>query len=271
VLELAGERATGQAHVYKLTRDSLRSAARAGLGPGGPEAALERLAGDLPANVRRTIADWVRGVGPPLRLRSALFLDAGEPALAGGLADGALAGLVVERLGERLLAVRVEELDLVEQALGKEGHELDPEVERISGEWEERPYGHGADRSFAAQGAWQPVGTIEPEESEEPVTSRIEETSRDAPAAGGAEAAALPDLDGELDGGEFGDPIEVVLEAIDRGLDLEIVYAGARGMTHREVTPTEVDASRLHAFCHLRQDDRSFWLHSILVARAVSA
>jgi predicted DNA-binding transcriptional regulator YafY len=47
-----------------------------------------------------------------------------------------------------------------------------------------------------------------------------------------------------------------------------MVYAGARGVTHRVVTPIDVDESRLHAYCHLRDDERSFWLSSILAAGA---
>jgi predicted DNA-binding transcriptional regulator YafY len=39
-------------------------------------------------------------------------------------------------------------------------------------------------------------------------------------------------------------------------------------VTHRVVTPIEVDESRLHAYCHLRDDERSFWLSSILAAGA---
>lgn len=54
------------------------------------------------------------------------------------------------------------------------------------------------------------------------------------------------------------------IEAIERESDVVIVYAGARGVTHRVVTPHDVDATRLRGHCHLRDDERSFWLASIL-------
>ncbi|MDQ3768664.1 MAG: hypothetical protein M3370_04165 [Actinomycetota bacterium] len=50
---------------------------------------------------------------------------------------------------------------------------------------------------------------------------------------------------------------------------MAIVYAGARGVTHRVITPIEVDASRVSGHCHLRDDERSSRLASILVAQAV--
>lgn len=65
------------------------------------------------------------------------------------------------------------------------------------------------------------------------------------------------------------EPLVEVLLALEEESDLEITYAGARGLTHRRVTPIELDGSRLHAWCHLREDERSFWLHSIRSALPV--
>jgi predicted DNA-binding transcriptional regulator YafY len=62
------------------------------------------------------------------------------------------------------------------------------------------------------------------------------------------------------------EPVEVVLDAIERGTDVFIVYAGARGTTQRQITPYEVEGAAVHAYCHLRADERSFWLASILDA-----
>ena len=124
----------GQAHVFRITRASARCAERS-LGAGGARAAIERLAGALPQNVERSIADWVRDVRPPLRLRSAIFVDAGDAASAEALVAGPLAGLVVERLGESLLAVAGRGLAEVERALAGAGHELEPGLDRVSGSW----------------------------------------------------------------------------------------------------------------------------------------
>lgn len=52
---------------------------------------------------------------------------------------------------------------------------------------------------------------------------------------------------------------------------MEILYAGARGYTERRVTPLNLVGARLHAWCHLRNDERSFWLHSIQDAIPVAA
>ena len=43
--------------------------------------------------------------------------------------------------------------------------------------------------------------------------------------------------------------------------------AGARGLTERQVSP--FDDARLHAWCHLRGDERAFWLTSIQAAALV--
>ena len=69
---------------------------------------------------------------------------------------------------------------------------------------------------------------------------------------------------------ETDDPIEVVLDAIERGADVFIVYAGARGMSERQITPYEVEGAAVHAYCHLRGDERSFWLASIREAVALN-
>ncbi|MGH2844686.1 MAG: hypothetical protein ACRDL0_01435, partial [Thermoleophilaceae bacterium] len=73
----------------------------------------------------------------------------------------------------------------------------------------------------------------------------------------------------DLDELEDGDPVDLLRWAIEHDQDVEIVYAGARGTTVRRVTPIELDASRLHAWCHLRDDARSFWLRSLLDAAPV--
>jgi predicted DNA-binding transcriptional regulator YafY len=61
----------------------------------------------------------------------------------------------------------------------------------------------------------------------------------------------------------------VVLDAIERGTDVFIVYAGARGTTQRQITPYEVEGAAVHAHCHLRGGERLFWLASIQDAVAL--
>ena len=60
-----------------------------------------------------------------------------------------------------------------------------------------------------------------------------------------------------------------MLQALEEGTDVHIRYAGARGLTERQVTPFEVDDSRLHGWSHLRVDERAFWLASIQAASPV--
>lgn len=257
VLEFACERSAGQGHVFQITRASVRVAAAAGIEPG---AALERIAGELPQNVERSIADWTRGVEGPLRLRSAIVVEARDAATAGALADGPLAGLVVERLGEALLAVRADGLREVERALAAAGRELEPGLDRVSGAWAEP-----ASRSGAAESTWTPAAQSSarvPDDSPTstldtltpvPAASRSPQTSRERP-------APEPTPDDLF-------PLLVILDALEEEADVDILYAGARGFTSRRITPLELDGPRLHAWCHLRQDERAFWLQSIRDAK----
>lgn len=253
VLELACERSAGQGHVFQITRASVRVAAAAGVEPGE---ALKRLAGELPQNVERSIADWTRGVERPLRLRSAIVVDARDAPTAGALADGPLAGLVVERLGETLLAVHADSLREVERALAAAGRELEPGLDRVSGAWVEP-----ASRSGAAESAWMPASRpASPVPDGAPISTL--DTPAPAPvAARASHAAGERTGPGPAPGGL--DPLPAIADALEREADVDILYAGARGLTSRRITPLELDGARLHAWCHLRGDERSFWLHSI--------
>jgi hypothetical protein len=263
-LELAAEPVEGQAHVYRLTRASMRSAARAlaaGLVPvpasGTVAGLLGALAGELPQNVERTVADWTPSIGPPLRLRSALMVETGDAARADELDAGPLAGLVVERLGDTLLAVAATRLDELERALIAAGSELEPGIDRVSGPLMETERYAGP--SFEAEAAWlPPVGTA----SDGKVVSTLDHPP--------PEPVPVPSAAG---GGSLADdvePIEVVLQALEQEADVAIVYAGARGLTQRVITPFELDGAAVHAWCHLRDDERSFWLNSIRHAELVA-
>jgi hypothetical protein len=71
LLALTCEQVPDQAHVFRLTRNSVRAGLRCGILDGGVAPTLERLTGGLPQNVSRSIADWTSSVRRPLRLRTA--------------------------------------------------------------------------------------------------------------------------------------------------------------------------------------------------------
>ena len=257
VLELCCEAVVGQAHVWKLTRASARCGQRAGLA-GGVLAALSGLCREaLPQNVARTVEGWVRDVRAPLRLRSAIMVDAGDAGSAQRLLDGPLAGLVADRLAETLLAVPASRLRQVEQALAAAGEELEPGLDRVSGRWLETQ-----SRSQEALAAWSA-----PDGEDRDPAGRLTSTLRDEKAAAASDAAA------SVSAGPAkslaSDPIVAVLAALERGGDVFMVYAGARGISERVITPLEIDEARVRAYCHLRGDERSFWLSSIQVATEV--
>jgi hypothetical protein len=257
VLELCCDAVRGQAHVWTLTRASARCGQRAGLA-GGVLAALAGLCREpLPQNVARTVEGWVRDVRAPLRLRSAIMVDAGDVDSAERLLAGPLSGLVVDRLGATMLAVPASRLPQVEQALRAAGEELEAGLDRVSGRWMETP-----SRSNEAVAAWSPYdrGARDP-------AGRLSSTlcagkTRPAPNA----ASSVP---ADPTQSVASDPVVAVLAALERGGDVFVVYAGASGISERVITPLEVDGSSVRAYCHLRGDERSFWLSSIQAATEV--
>ncbi len=254
VLELCCEAVAGQAHVWKLTRVSARCGQRAGL-PGGVLAALAGLCREaLPQNVARTVEGWVGDVRAPLRLRSAIMVDAGDADSAERLLDGPLANLVVARLGATMLAVPATRLRQVEQALAAAGEELEAGLDRVSGRWLETQ-----SRSQDALRAW----SSRDDEDRGPA-GRLSSTLRAGKTKPAPDAASSVRAD--LSQSLASDPIVAVLAALECGGDVFMVYAGARGISERVITPLEVDDARVHAYCHLRGDERSFWLSSIHAA-----
>jgi len=150
MLDLLCARVPGRPDRMRLTRESVRAGAR----EMGPEAALEALrritADSLPPAVAAAAAEWA-GSTRRLRLRSVLLIDAGDRATADDLAAGPLGRLVVERMGERLLAIAAVDLGRAERAVISAGHELEPGVDRVSGAWSEpQP------ASSEADVRWQP-------------------------------------------------------------------------------------------------------------------
>jgi hypothetical protein len=269
-LELTCEPVAGQPHVYTITRASATAGERAGANPDGAIGMLGELAGELPQNVERTVREWVSGLGPPLRVRTAMMLDAGDPATAARLAHGALAGLVLEQISETLLAFPANRLHDVERALRSAGRELEPGLDQISGTWKEPRAG-----SSEAQAEWVPRHHAEP-----PPEGRLVSTIRpDRAARSGLRPAPRPsqqpappprqevliiESDGDQDAA-----LDVILAAIEDEFDVEISYAGADGITHRTITPLEVLGAQVHAWCHLKDDEHRFWIPSIMSASPV--
>jgi hypothetical protein len=260
VLALSCEPVAGQAHVFRLTRTSAQAGQRSGALEGGVVAALERLAGELPQNVARSLTEWCSSVRRPLRLRTVMLIDAGDSGTADALLAGELGPHVVERLGPSQLAISSGNLKAVDAALRREGHSLEPGIERVSGRFDDRQQVRSD-----AELQWDPDTADDSPDGKQ--VSTLERT------AGKPTAGAVPvpsprvthddDLH-EADEGE--EPLDVILDAIERGGDVFIVYAGARGMTERQITPYEVEGAAVRAYCHMREDDRSFWLASIRAA-----
>jgi hypothetical protein len=254
VLALCCEPVTGQEHVFRLTRTSVQAGQRSGGLDGGLVTALERLAGELPQNVARSLTEWCSSVHRPLRLRTAILIDTGDSATADALLAGEFGPYVVERLSPSQLAISAGNMKAVEAALRREGHSLEPGIERVSGRFDDRQ----PVRSDAEQ-RWEPDMADDPPEGKQ-----ISTLERPAGKPTAASVAAAPHTAHEDD-----EPVEVILGAIESGSDVFIVYAGARGMTERQITPYKVEGAAVHAHCHMRGDDRSFWLASIREALAL--
>ena len=249
VLALTCEPVPEQAHVFRLTRESVRAAQRCGVLAGGVTTALERLVGELPQNVGRSLDDWTASVRRPLRLRTAMMLDAGDTGTAEALLSGELAAQVVERLGPSQLAIRAADAKAVEAALRRAGHELDAGIDRVSGRLSERePVRTEAEQIWEAESV-----------DESPDLKQVSTL----PKAGRQLTPPPSNVPPRYGADDEQDPVDVVLDAIERGTDVCIVYAGARGTTQRQITPYEIEGAAVHAYCHLRGDDRSFWLASI--------
>lgn len=260
------EATEGQAHVYRITRKSVAAGERfAGRAEGGPEAgallALRELAGELPQNVERSVADWARGVSAPLRIRSAIMLDACSDELADALA-GALGELVCERIGSTHLALDGERLSEIAPKLRAAGHELEPGLDRVSGDWREEP-----DRHPAAARAWEPSDPArhEFEPSGEQISSLSEPEPEPEPVPVPPPTPS-PEREGAARAGLDDVSFEEILIALEEQSELLIMYSGSSGATNRVITPLELKGDRLRAYCHLREAERTFMVDSIVVA-----
>jgi hypothetical protein len=238
-LERLCERQRGQSHVYRLTRTAVRTAASSGLGAAGVLARLGALAGELPQNVERSVGEWA-GSARRFRLRSALFLDAGDPAVAEDLAAGPLRGLVAERLGERLLAIAAEDVAMAERKLAAAAYVLEPGLDRVSGTWHELPASRDADY------LWRPSKR----RLRKPPGRQVSTLERASASPGAAR--------------------EVIAEALRLGCDIALVCTDAGATTARTVTPIEVAANRLHAWCHECDAPHALALDSIERAALVA-
>jgi hypothetical protein len=255
-MALLCEPVAGREHIGRLTRERIHGAVEV-LGHRDPELILGRLralAGALPQNVERGVADWVAETPPRARLRSAIVVDLGESGLAdAGLGDRvarALGPLVVERLAANLLAVAADQLTGVAKALRRAGIELEPGLDRVSGAWQEP---RGAEDS--AIGWWQPL----PEHRElAPPPGRLVSGfgrsvgAQPAPADQRGLFARLAELelafdsfdDDDEDDAEVVEPGELLLDAYESGAPVELQYAAAGGTVVLTGTVDELDGAR---------------------------
>jgi hypothetical protein len=268
-LRIVGEPVSGRDRTVRLTRDSITAAAASGCLNEGVIPALEQLTESLPQNVRRSVEDWVTRAPVPVRLRSAIFVDTGRPELADELVAGPLTTLSVERIGPSAIAVATNDLDEVEAALRRAKVTLEPGLDRISGVWQERESG------------WEPAIEAWRARDDDAQQHRDDDEGKVASSLGQA-AAARPSATPHGSLGTTGGPqrwhpqddpadLMVLLDhAVEEQLDVDLVYRGARGTTQRRVSPDDVGQGRLHAWCHLRDEDRAFWLASIESAAVVA-
>jgi Helicase conserved C-terminal domain len=255
MLALSCEPVPGQAHVFRLTRASVQGAQRSGVLDGGVIAALERVVGELPQNVARSLRDWCVSVHRPLRLRTAMLIDTGDPGTADALLAGALGAHVVERLGPSQLVIAAGNLKAVEAALRQEGHTLEPGIDRLSGRFSEREPVRSE-----AELHWEPAASDDLPRGKQVSTLELAAPPLTLLSPAGSPRHAQHERE---------DPVDVVLDAIERGTDVFIVYSGAQGMTERQITPYEVEGAAVRAYCYPHGDERSFWLASIREAVAL--
>jgi DNA polymerase III epsilon subunit family exonuclease len=65
--------------------------------------------------------------------------------------------------------------------------------------------------------------------------------------------------------------VENIRRAIEIHVDLEIAYRGSGGQTRRRVTPMYIKGMNMHAYCHMRKEDRDFRLDRIVEVSEVAA
>ena len=270
-LLLLCEPISGREHVARLTRDRLHSAARA---LGQPDAAgvlgrLRELAGRLPQNVERSVADWMGQIPPRARLRSAIMVDVGSADLA-DRAAGPLGSLVVERLAPHLLAVRADDLAGVSAALHRAGIELDAGLNRVSGHWIEPP------RTQERYEHWWRPSTSDGERTALPPGRLVSglDAARTLPEPTyDLRQQILDRIQIDLDDADFDDelePHEVVLEAFESGRAVALEYAAAGGTIVEHVTVEQVDGARfLVADIRGEGKRRWRWIRGVLDASLV--
>lgn len=277
-LLLLAEPVPGREHVVRVTRERIESATRV-LGERDPDAILGRLralAGSLPQNVERSVADWVRRVPPRARLRSAVVLDLGDAEHSERVV-AELGGLLAERLAPHLLAVPADELAGVASAVRRAGVALEPGLDRVSGAWHDRA--GDPDRDDSA--AWRPSSGIDERLAPPPGTlvSGLEQAPATvSPVLARAQEAldrlgidldllTVPQVDDE-DYDEL-EPGDVVLDAYEMGEIVELSYAAAGGTLVERVTIEDVDGARFLVEDTDTGTRRWRWLKGVRSARLI--
>ena len=271
-LLLLCEPVPGREHVVRLTRERIHSATRAlrERDPGAILGRIRALAGALPQNLERSVADWVRQAPARARLRSAIVVDLADPAVADGAAE-ALGSLVAERLAPHLLAVTADELASVATVLRKAQIELEPGMERLSGAWHEPPGAHDhLDQLWRASGHGErtslPSGRLVSGLDEPPaLPSGALEAARQALDSMGID---LDQMNIPLD--DALEPAEILMESYELGAPVELRYAGAGGTVVERVTVEELDDARFLVEDADTGVRRWRWLRAVVDARLIA-
>lgn len=274
-LLLLAEPVPGREHVMRVTRERIRSAAQV-LGERDADAILDRLralAGALPQNVERSVADWISQVSPRARLRSAIVLDLGDGERSDRVA-AELGELLVDRLAPQLLAVRADALAEVVRAVRTAGVELEPGLDRVSGAWHDRT----AEAQEYDNACWGP--TDRPSERSAPPRGALVSGLDEVPAARSPAPATAQDalrrlgieldpLTVPLDGDDYEEPQDVLLDAYEFGDLVELRYAAANGTIVERVTVEELDDARFLVADPETGARRWRWLKGVRDARLI--
>lgn len=280
-LELLSEGNAGQEHVRRLTRASVTAAARSMRRSGAdPLRALTEICGEVPQNVGRTLEDWVAGVKPPARLRSAMFVELPDE-LTADRAAAQLGDAVVERLGSLRLAVDADAIGTLTKRLAAAGIELEAGIDRISGVWHER----ASLVDDRAARAWAPrehadwdtgltplngtivgiLGAVTP--APEPVTSRPSQAVIELDIGGGP--SDFDDFGTLFDSSDDLEDLHYVLEEVcGESAPVSVRYAAADGAKVIELVPTRVADGRVHGVDARTRRPVALWLTSILEVAA---
>jgi hypothetical protein len=250
--------ARGAASVWRFTPASVRQALDSGATPAGLLESL-RAAGTLPQAVEYLVNDVARRHGS-LRVRAVgCVLHGLDPALLAEVtADRRLAALGLAALTPTILASTRPPAETL-AALRAAGYS--PVAEDATGEMlVDVPAQRRAERPVTVRRVRRRTPSVRPADAATLAKKLITAQEAAQEAAEPETPAARPDL------WESGSDLDVFEDAIAKELPVYIEYVNKRGeRSGRLINPVEIVADRiLHAWCHLRNEERAFALNRIL-------